>query len=102
MNFLFHLQEFLNFEIPQALLCCERELNSKFLHDLYHGQANNKKQYIKKMSLLTLNGGLWGDFIVVCWILHYLQCPIYVWNKNNSRIIVKIQDKSSGNTLHIV
>jgi hypothetical protein len=54
------------------------------------------------MSLLALNGGLWGDFIVFCWISHYLQCPIYVWNKNNGCIIVKIQDENNGNTSHIV
>jgi hypothetical protein len=26
-------------------------------------------------------GGLWGDFIVIFWIIKYLQKPIYIWNK---------------------
>ncbi len=28
----------------------------------------------------TCDGGLWGDFITIFWLLQYLQCPIYVWN----------------------
>jgi len=37
MNFIFHLQECLRSEIPEALLCCKHELN-----DLHQGQANNE------------------------------------------------------------
>jgi hypothetical protein len=58
MNYAFHLQKCLRFEILKALLCCECELNDEFLHNLHHGQVNNKKTYIKKMSLLVLDGGL--------------------------------------------
>jgi hypothetical protein len=54
------------------------------------------------MSSSTLNNGLWGGLIVIYWISHYLQCPIYVWNKNNDYIMVKVRDEMNGNTLHIV
>jgi hypothetical protein len=54
------------------------------------------------MSLSALNGGLWGNLIVVYWISHYLQRPIYVWNKNNGYIMGKVWDEINGNTLHIV
>jgi hypothetical protein len=90
MNYVFHLQKCLRFEIPKTLLCHERELNDEFLHNLHHGQVNNKKTYIKKISLLVLDGGLWGDFIAIYCISHYLQCPIYVWNKSNGHIMVKV------------
>ncbi len=85
------------------MLCHESELNYEFLHDLHHGQANDKETYIKKMSLSTLNGRLWGDLTIVYWISHYLQCPIYVWNKNNKHITVKVWNETNiGNTLCIV
>jgi hypothetical protein len=35
------------------------------LHDLHHGEATNEITHIQKMSWPTLNGGLWGDFIVI-------------------------------------
>jgi hypothetical protein len=54
------------------------------------------------MSLSTLNGELWGDFIDVYWISHYLKHVIHVWNKNNDHIMVEIQDETNGNMLHIV
>jgi len=38
---------------------------------------------MQKMLILVGNGGLWGDFIVLFWILKYLQHPSHVWNKNN-------------------
>jgi hypothetical protein len=37
--------------------------------------------YIQKMSLLTLNGGLWGNFTAIYWILEYLQHLIHIWTK---------------------
>jgi hypothetical protein len=54
------------------------------------------------MSLLALNGGLWGDFSDVYWISHYLKHAIHVWNKSNDCLMVKIRDKTNGNMLHIV
>jgi hypothetical protein len=41
------------------------KIKSKFLHDLHHGEATNEVIYIQKRSLPTLNGGLWGDFIMI-------------------------------------
>jgi hypothetical protein len=78
------------------------ELNKNFLHDLHHGQVNNKIMYIQKMSLATSNGGLWGDFTTIYLISQYLQQPIYVWNKNNGQIMVKVGDNMNGITLNIV
>jgi hypothetical protein len=57
-----YLQECLIIGTPQALECCQHELNPKNLLDLHHGEATNEVTYIQKMSLPTLNGGLWGDF----------------------------------------
>jgi hypothetical protein len=50
---------------PQALECCQHELNLEFLHDLHHGITIDEVTYIQKMSLLALNGGLWGDFTTI-------------------------------------
>jgi hypothetical protein len=72
------------------------------LHDLHHGQANNEIMYIQKMSLTTSNGGLWDDFTTIYWISQYLQQPIYVWNKNNGKIMVKVGDNMNDITLNIV
>jgi hypothetical protein len=49
----------------QALEYRQCELNLEFLHDLHNGKTINENTYIQKMSLPTLNGGLWGDFIVI-------------------------------------
>jgi len=54
------------------------------------------------MLLLALNGGLWGDLNVVYQISQSSQCRVYVWNKNNNYIMVKVRDEINGNTLHIV
>jgi hypothetical protein len=59
MNFMFHFQECLRFEIPKALLCHKCELNYEFLHDLHHGQANNEKTYIKKNAIINFE----------CWVM---------------------------------
>jgi len=67
----------------ETLNCSRLELNAKFLQNLHHGQAINEECYIQKMSIPIGNGGLWGGFIVVFWILKYLQHPRHVWNKNN-------------------
>jgi hypothetical protein len=44
------------------------ELNPKFLHDFHHGEVMDEVTYIQKMSLLALNGGLWGNFTTIYWI----------------------------------
>jgi len=72
------------------------------LRDLHHGKANNEIMYIQKMSLAASNGGLWGDFTAIYWISQYLQQSIYVWNKNNGQIMVKVGDNMNGITLNIV
>jgi hypothetical protein len=36
------------------------ELNLEFLHDLHHGEPMDDIIHIQKMSLPTLNGGLWA------------------------------------------
>jgi hypothetical protein len=54
------------------------------LHDLHLGNANDEEIYIKKMSISTIDGGLWGDFIAIYWISKNLHCSIHVWNENNS------------------
>ncbi len=54
------------------------------------------------MSLAASNGGLWGDFTAIYWISQYLQQSIYVWNKNNGQIMVKVGDNMNGITLNIV
>jgi hypothetical protein len=59
------------------------ELNPKILHDLHHGKVMDEVIYIQKMSLLALNGGLWGNFTVKYWISKYLQCFIHIWNKSS-------------------
>ncbi len=41
------------------------ELNLEFLHDLHHGEPMDEIIHIQKMSLPTLNGGLWGNFIPI-------------------------------------
>jgi hypothetical protein len=60
-----YLQQCLIFGTLQALNCCRHELNVEFLYDLYHGQVVNEQIYMQQMSILAVNGGLWGDFIVV-------------------------------------
>ncbi len=73
-----HLQNCLTIGTLEALLCQRHELNKDFLHDLHHGQINDEIMYIRKMSLTSSYGGLWGDFIAIYWISQYLQQPIYV------------------------
>jgi hypothetical protein len=75
---------------PKALKCRRSKLNFEFLHDLHHGNANEEETYIKKMSISTIHGGLWGDFTTIFWIFECLHCLIHVWNKRNGWIMVKI------------
>jgi hypothetical protein len=59
-----YLQECLTIGMLQALESHQHELNSKNLHDLHHGKAMDEIIYIQKMSLPTLNRGLW-DFTTI-------------------------------------
>jgi hypothetical protein len=72
------------------------------LHDLHHEKTNDEKHYIKKMFISTLDGGLWGDFIVIYWIFEYLHHSIHVWNKNNDQIMVQIQQENTSIPLNLV
>jgi hypothetical protein len=47
----------------------------------------NEHQYVTKMTLCAMMGGLWGDFTAIFWIVEYLQKLIYIWNKISKRII---------------
>jgi len=47
------------------LECRRRKLKFEILHDLHHGNANDEETYILKMSISTIDGGLWGDFIAI-------------------------------------
>jgi hypothetical protein len=85
---------------PWALEC--RQLNRNFLHDLHHGDVMDEIIYIQKMSLLALNGGLWGNFTVIYWILEYLQRLIHIWNKNSCWIMVKLGTENASHVLNIL
>jgi hypothetical protein len=61
------------------------------LHDLHHGKANDEESYIQKLSVSTIDGGLWGDYITIYRIYEYLHCSIDVWNKINGQIMVNIK-----------
>jgi hypothetical protein len=72
------------------------------LHDLHYGEATYEVTYIKKMSLLALNGGLWGDFTTIYWISKYLQLPIHIWNKSNYQIMMKVGNENASHVLNIL
>jgi hypothetical protein len=97
-----HLQNCLTIGTREALLCQRCELNKDFLHDLHHGKVFNEIMYIQKMSLIASNGGLWGDFTTIYWISQYLQQPIYVWNRNNGQIMVKVGDNMNGMYMEMI
>jgi hypothetical protein len=84
----------------RVLSACE--LNPKLLHDLHHGEPMDKITHIQKMSLPTLNGGLWGNFTSIYWVLKYLQCPIHIWNTNSYRIMMKVGNENSSHVLNIL
>ncbi len=64
---------------------------------------NNGWNYLyKKMLLPTLNGRLLADFIVIHWILEYLQHPIHIWNKKNYQIIMKVWNENASHVLSIL
>jgi len=95
-----HFKKHLRLGTPKALECCRQELKFETLHDLHHGNGNDEKTYILKMSISTIDGGLWGDFIAIYWI--YIYCSIHVWNKRNGQIIVKVKQKNGSTPLNLV
>jgi len=52
------------------------------------------------MSISTIDGGLWGDFIVIYWI--YIYSSIHVWNTSNGQIMVKVEQKNALTPLNLV
>jgi hypothetical protein len=50
-----------------------KNLNPSFLFDLHQGMVANEHQYVIKMILCAMIGGLWGDFITIFWIVEYLH-----------------------------
>jgi hypothetical protein len=52
-------------QTPLAMRCRQLVLDPKFLHELHNGQASTKEEYLRKMSQIVTNGGLWGDFTII-------------------------------------
>jgi DNA primase len=77
-----YLQKCPTIGAPQALERCQHGLNPKLFYDLHPGEAMDEIIYIEKMSLLTLNGGLWDDYTSIYWISEYLQRQIHIWTNN--------------------
>jgi hypothetical protein len=63
--------------------------------------VTNEHQYVTKMALSANMGGLWGDFIVIFWIIEYLQRPIYIWNKISKCIMSQCGMDFQSIPLHI-
>jgi len=74
----------------------------KFLYDLHHRHVIDEQKYLPKKFKSIIDGGLWGDFIVVFWISKYLQHQIYVWKKNNGQILVKVGDEYDASILNTI
>jgi hypothetical protein len=83
-----HLTQCLSLNTPKAQQTRQVELNPNWLHDLHEG-VFNEYQYMQKMSVSVIRGGIWGDFIAIKWIADYLQKPIYVWSTASGQIITK-------------
>ncbi len=69
------------------------------MHGLHHGNANDEETYIFKMSISTIHGGLWGDFILIYCIFKYLHHSIHVWN---DQIMVKVKQGNASTPLNLV
>jgi hypothetical protein len=54
------------------------------------------------MLIYVFNGGLWGDFPTICWIMECLQQPINVWNKDNGWLMIKVGSQNTHKTYNIV
>jgi len=64
-----------------------RQNNMAHLFDMHQGMITNEHQYVIRMALSASIGSLWGDFIVIFWIIKYLQRSIYIWNKVSNHIM---------------
>jgi hypothetical protein len=54
--------------------------------------VTNEHKYVTKMAQGVAMGSLWGDFIVIFWIVKiYLQRLIYFWNKTSKRMILDVE-----------
>ena len=95
-----HLAHCLFLNTPKAQQTREQELNLTWLHDLHEG-VYNEYQYMQKMAISAAHGGLWGDFTAIKWIFDYLQRPIFVWHKDNARIISIFGLKFQLEPLHL-
>jgi hypothetical protein len=71
------------------------------LFDLHQGMVTNEHQYVTKMTLNASMGGLKGDFIVIFWIVKYLQRGIYIWNKVSNNIMSQCGMDFQSIPLHI-
>ena len=76
-NSMRHLSHCLNINTPKAQQTLDQELNAEWLSNLHRG-ISNEYQYMQKMAVSTVHGGLWGDFTTIKWISNYLQRPIYI------------------------
>jgi hypothetical protein len=70
MNTMGHLAQCLSLNTPKAQQIRQLELNPDWLHDLYKG-VYNECQYMQKMCVSTVCGGLWEDFTTIKWITDY-------------------------------
>ncbi len=78
---------------PLAMCYRQSKLNRKLLHDLHNDQVSTERTYLNKMSQNAIDGGLWGNFITIFWILQCLQKSIYVCYKISVRIMMKCEKK---------
>jgi hypothetical protein len=53
-----HLNECLLLNTKKTQQCCIQELNFSFLFDLHQGMVTNEHQYVTKMTLCPMMGGL--------------------------------------------
>jgi hypothetical protein len=97
-----YLKIYLNIGTHEAIECHRRELAFKFLSNLHGGQMNDEDSYITKMSMSACDGGLWGDFTTIFWLSQYLQHPIYIWNKTNAQIMMKVGNDYETQILNII
>jgi hypothetical protein len=100
MNTMGHLAQCLSLNTPKAQQTRQLELNPAWLHDLHEG-VYNEYQYMQKMSVNAVRGGLWRDFTAIKWIADYLQKPIYVWSTASGHIIAKEECEFELEPLHI-
>jgi hypothetical protein len=101
MNTMGHLSQFLSLNSPKAQQIRQLELNPDWLHDL-HEDVYNEYQYMQKMYVSVVRGGLWGDFTAIKWIANYFKKPIYVWSIASGQIIAKERCEFELEPLHIV